>query len=288
MQQKKIEKKFEKNLEIEIKNDLKEEFKKDLEKELKKELGSLTIKSKPKKFKKDIYKLFCSKDYREIYYFLLINLLSKLEKIKWKNNIYRNVHSTDFYVQSIDHNFNRYLIIIFITVSIFFGIIHDKYEFKGFKFFINLGNIINIISCLIYILFYNNINDKLGYKISISFINLFFVGNYYIIMLPELIRKYGTKYILEISGFITLPNIILRIFENLFIINKLNKTIEIVLLFFQIFISLCIIYLIIIKKIKEKIYDLDLQQLNESVNIVSCVIPINEAGVQNNNNDNDK
>jgi hypothetical protein len=281
MQQKTEEELLENEDQKYSKKELLKKLEKELEKKLEKELRNLTIKSKPKKFKKDIYKLFCSKDYGEIYYFLLINLLSKLEKIEWKNNINLNLYLLNF-------NIKRYLIIIFISVSIFFGIIHDKYKFNGFKFFINFGNVINIISCIIYILFYDAINKKLRYKISISFINLFFVGNYYIIMLPELIRRYGTKYILEITGFITLPNIFLRIFENLFIINKLNKTIEIVLLSFQIMFSICNIYLIRTEKIKEKIYDLNLQQLNESVNIVSCVIPINEAGVQNNNNDNDK
>ena len=247
-------------------------------------MKKLTVKTEPKKkFKEDFYILYRNgkyENFKEIKIFLILNLLSKLEKIEWKNNINLNLYTLHF-------NYKRYLILVFIIISTFFGIIHDKYEFKGFKFFINLGNIINIISCIIYILFYDAINKSMFKKISISFINLFFVGNYYIIMLPELIRKYGTKYILEITGF-TLPNIFLRIFENLFIINELNKTIEIVLLSFQIMFSLCIIYLILMKKIKEKIYDLDLQQLNESVNIISFFIPINEAGVKNNNNDNDK
>ena len=103
-------------------------------------------------------------------------------------------------------------------------------------------------------------------------------------MLPELIRKYGTKYILEISGYIAIANIISNIIEIIFIINKLNKTFEIILLIFQIIVSIYNIYLILMKKIKEKIYDLDLQQLNESTNIVSIVIPINEVGVQNDPN----
>jgi hypothetical protein len=121
-------------------------------------------------------------------------------------------------------------------------------------------------------------------KILISFFNLFFVGNYYIIMLPELIRKYGTKYILEISGYIALANIISNIIEIFFIINKLNKTFEIILLFFQIIVSIYNIILIRTEKINETQYDLDIQPPNEIINKsndIDLKMQLNELGLNN-------
>ncbi len=255
--------------------------KEELSNELKKELKKLTVKPEPKKkFKEDFYILFRNgkyENFKEIKIFLILNLLSKLEKIEWKNNINLNLYTLHF-------NYKRYLILVFIIISTFFGIIHDKYEFKGFKFFINLGNIINIISCIIYILFYDAINKSMFKKILISFINLFFVGNYYIIMLPELIRKYGTKYILEISGYIALANIISNIIEIFFIINNLNKTFEIILLFFQIIVSIYNIILIRTEKINETQYDLDIQPPNEIINKsidIDSKMQLNELGLNN-------
>ena len=238
------------------------------------ELRDLIIKIKPKNLINDIYKLYCNNKYKELYYFLLINLLSKFEKIEWKNNINLNLYLLNF-------KFKRYINLIFIVLSILIGIFHDKKDFYGFKLFLNMGNVINIISCLIYIIFYNFITNKIGYTLLISYINLFFVGNYYVIMLPELIRKYGTKYILEISGFIALTNIFSRLFEIFFIINKLNKKLEFSLLIIQIISSLSNIFLILRNKITRKQIQLDLQQLEEENKNNTNVLTISALGIQN-------
>ena len=92
------------------------------------ELRELIVKIKPKNLKSDIYKLYCIKEYRELYYFLLINILSKFEKIEWKNNINLNLYLLDF-------KFKRYINLIFIILSILVGIFHDKKDFEVLNYF---------------------------------------------------------------------------------------------------------------------------------------------------------
>jgi hypothetical protein len=65
--------------------------------------------SENKNFKKDLNKLYCEKGNYELYYFFILNFLSKFEKIEWKKLINFNLHDLDF-------EFKRYVNLSFIFI----------------------------------------------------------------------------------------------------------------------------------------------------------------------------
>ena len=238
--------------------------------------------SEKKNFKKDLNKLYCQKGNNELYYFFILNFLSKFEKIEWKKLININLHDLDF-------EFKRYVNLSFIFISFIIGHFHDKYDYSGFKYFLIVGNTINLILSFIYMFIYN-INNK-SLDIFISYFNIFFVGNYYAIMLPELIKKYGKRYILEVSGFIGLSNLISRIIEIFFIIYGKEEKGPVFFLVMIIQIICSFISLILLRK--EKInriqFQFDLEDSNDAItNIKELTIPITDLELNNpNENDND-
>ena len=218
----------------------------------------------------------------ELIYFILLNLFSKFEKIQWKQLIILKLHTCDkFFLK-------RYVIFLFIWVSFIVGYIHDKYDFFGFKLFLNLGNIINIIISIIY--FFLHKYDNKTIDILLSYINLFFVGNYYAIMLPELIRKYGIKYIFEVSGFIGLTNLISRFIEIFFTIyvGNINGIMFYIIMFLQIISSILGILLIQMGIINSNQFQFDLYSpSNENITINPTTV-INTELIINNRNDNER
>ena len=150
-------------------------------------------------------------------------------------------------------------------------------------------NLANIILSLFYIIIYKISNKYVD--ISISFFNLFFVGNYYAIMLPELIKKYGKRYILEVSGFIGLSNLISRIIEIFFILyGKEKKGVKFFLvMIIQIICSLISLILLKKEKINRIQFQFDLEDSNDAItNIKELTIPITDLELNNpNENDND-
>ena len=238
--------------------------------------------SEKKNFKKDLNKLYCEKGNYELYYFFILNFLSKFEKIEWKKLI-------NFNLYKLDLEFKRYINLSFIFISFIIGHLHDKYDYKGFKYFLIVGNTINLILSFIYMFIYK-INNK-SLDIFISYFNIFFVGNYYAIMLPELIKKYGKRYILEVSGFIGLSNLISRIIEIFFILyGKEKKGVKFFLvMIIQIICSLISLILLKKEKINRIQFQFDLEDSNDAItNIKELTIPITDLELNNpNENDND-
>ena len=236
--------------------------------------------SEKKNFKKDLNKLYCQKGNNELYYFFILNFLSKFEKIEWKKLINFKLHDLDF-------EFKRYVNLSFIFISFIIGHFHDKYDYSGFKYFLIVGNTINLILSFFLMFFYKIKNKSLN--IFISYFNIFFVGNYYAIMLPELIKKYGKRYILEVSGFIGLSNLISRIIEIFFIIYGKEEKGPVFFLVMIIQIICSFISLILLRK--EKInriqFQFDLEDSNDvNTNIKELTIPITYLKI-NNPNEND-
>ena len=213
--------------------------------------------SEKKNFKKDIKKLYCEKGNYELYYFFILNFLSKFEKIEWKKLI-------NFNLYKLDLEFKRYINLSFIFISFIIGHLHDKYDYSGFKYFLIVGNTINLILSFIYMFIYK-INNK-SLDIFISYFNIFFVGNYYAIMLPELIKKYGKRYILEVSGFIGLSNLISRIIEIFFILyGKEKKGAKFFLvMIIQVICSILSLIILINEKINRIQFQFDLEDSNDA------------------------
>ena len=236
--------------------------------------------SEKKNFKKDLKKLYCEKGNFELYYFFILNFFSKFEKIEWKKLINDNLYKLDF-------GFKRCINLSFIFISFIIGHFHDKHDYKGFKKFLIFGNLANIILSLFYIIIYKISNKYVD--ISISFFNLFFVGNYYAIMLPELIKKYGKRYILEVSGFIGLSNLISRIIEIFFIIygKEENDSVFFLVMIIQIICSFISLILLRKEKINRIQFQFDLEDSNDvNTNIKELTIPITDLEI-NNPNEND-
>ena len=249
--------------------------------------------SKKKIFKEDVYKLYFGKKYKnsknsknskdsknstELKYFFWLNLISKFEKIKWKQIINLNLYKLEF-------EFARRLVnLVFIFLSFIIGYIHDKHDHSGFKIFLNSGNLINIIISFIYIFIHNQANDIV--KISLSYINMFFVGNYYAIMLPELIKKFGKRFILEISGFIGLSNLISRIIELYFLLNRGENKGFYFIMILQLSCSVISIIIIQLELITRNQYQNDLEdQIYENNNEKrDTEIDLKETGLKNSDN----
>ena len=238
--------------------------------------------SEKKNFKKDLNKLYCEKGNYELYYFFILNFLSKFEKIEWKKLIKFNLFQLDF-------EFKKFINLSFIFISFIIGHLHDKYDYSGFKYFLIVGNTINLILSLFLMFFYNKNNKSLN--IFISYFNIFFVGNYYAIMLPELIKKYGKRYILEVSGFIGLSNLISRIIEIFFIIygKEENDSVFFLVMIIQIICSFISLILLRKEKINRIQFQFDLEDSNDAItNIKELTIPITDLELNNpNENDND-
>ena len=220
----------------------------------------------------------------ELYYILFLNLLSKIEKIDCKYYNEKNLSKDDNKIKT------KYFInCIFIVFSFFVGYIHDKYDFKGFKKFLNIGNYFNIIISIYFAIFMkikgnNNYN---AFNFFINYINLFFFGNYYAIMLPELMRKYGIKYIFELSGFIGLSNILSRLIEAFCTVYPYEEKKELFygIMFFQIVSSVTGIILIYNKKITSKQHqELILNEIKHKRSI-SKIMKLSSFGVENINDD---
>ena len=236
--------------------------------------------SEKKNFKKDLNKLYCQKGNNELYYFFILNFLSKFEKIEWKKLIKFNLFQLDF-------EFKKFINLSFIFISFIIGHLHDKYDYSGFKYFLIVGNTINLILSLFLMFFYNKNNKSLN--IFISYFNIFFVGNYYAIMLPELIKKYGKRYILEVSGFIGLSNLISRIIEIFFIIygKEENDSVFFLVMIIQIICSFISLILLRKEKINRIQFQFDLEDSNDvNTNIKELTIPITDLEI-NNPNEND-
>ena len=239
--------------------------------------------SEKKNFKEELKKIYCEKGNLELYYLFILNFFSKFEKIEWKQLVNLKLYKLNNFV------FKKFVNFSYIIVSFIIGRIYDKHDYPGFKFFLNLGNLMNIIFSLIFIFIHNKTNKT--FDIILSYINLFFVGNYYAIMLPELIKKYGKRYIFEVSGFIGLSNIISRIIEIYFIIDRkeLKGYKLLFIMIFQICCSIISILLLRLKKISSFQFQFDLYELSESnyTNINESIININDLNLPNNDNDNE-
>ena len=236
--------------------------------------------SEKKNFKKDIKKLYCEKDNNELYYFFMLNFFSKFEKIEWKKLINDNLYKLDF-------EFKKFINLSFIFISFIIGHLHDKYDYSGFKYFLIVGNTINLVLSFYLMSFYNKKNKSLN--IFISYFNIFFVGNYYAIMLPELIKKYGKRYILEVSGFIGLSNLISRIIEIFFIIygKEEKDSVFFLVMIIQIICSFISLILLRKEKINRIQFQFDLVDSNDvNTNIKELTIPITDLEI-NNPNEND-
>lgn len=226
--------------------------------------------SEKKNFKKDLKKLYCEKGNFELYYFFILNFFSKFEKIEWKKLINVNLYKLDF-------GFKKFINLSFIFISFIVGHLHDKYDYSGFKNFLIIGNLTNIILSLFYIIIYKKSNGS--FDVFISFFNLFFVGNYYAIMLPELIKKYGKRYILEVSGFIGLSNLISRIIEIFFILYGKEKKGAKFFLVMIIQVICSILSLIILRneKINRIQFQFDLEDSNDANRSINdLTIPITD------------
>ena len=172
---------------------------------------------------------------KSVWIICLINVLSKIEKIQWKDNLITKYNK-----------YMKYLIYIPNIIPIFYGILYDCLKFDGFKLIINIGNFVNIVFSLLYLILdyfiYNNKKDNY-FIISITFIILVLTGGYYAIFVPELIERFNEKYIMEYSGIISLGFIFSKSLELLLIKIKINKTIDIIIFFIQIAASLGIFFI---------------------------------------------
>ena len=172
---------------------------------------------------------------KSVWIICLINVLSKIEKIQWKDNLITKYNK-----------YMKYLIYIPNIIPIFYGLLYDCLKFDGFKLIINIGNFVNIVFSLLYLILdyfiYNNKKDNY-FIISITFIILVLTGGYYAIFVPELIERFNEKYIMEYSGIISLGFIFSKSLELLLIKIKINKTIDIIIFFIQIAASLGIFFI---------------------------------------------
>ena len=172
---------------------------------------------------------------KSVWIICLINVLSKIEKIQWKDNLITKYNK-----------YMKYLIYIPNIIPIFYGILYDCLKFDGFKKIINIGNFVNIVVSLLYLILdyfiYKNRKDNYIF-ISITFLILVLTGGYYAIFVPELIERFNEKYIMEYSGIISLGFIFSKSLELLLIKIKINKTIDIIIFFIQIAASLGIFFI---------------------------------------------
>ena len=172
---------------------------------------------------------------KSVWIICLINVLSKIEKIQWKDNLITKYNK-----------YMKYLIYIPNIIPIFYGILYDCLKFDGFKKIINIGNFVNIVVSLLYLILdyfiYKNRKDNYIF-ISITFLILVLTGGYYAIFVPELIERFNEKYIMEYSGIISLGFIFSKSLELLLIKIKINRTLDIIIYFIQIAASLGIFFI---------------------------------------------
>ena len=252
----------------------------------KEELKDLIIKTNKKEnFKNSLKVLFFGEKSSELYFILILNLFSKIEKIEWKYYNEKNLSEEDSNGIEIQEFINS----LFIILSFFVGYIHDKYDFNGFKIFLLLGNFIDIILSIFFSIYALNEgkNDVNTLNVYINYISLIFIGNYYAIMLPELMRKYGPKFILELSGFIGLSNILSRIIEVIFTVYPYEeqKILFFGIMFLQILCSSFGIILIYKKKVtNEQHQEFILNEIDKKDNDDRC-LSLSVLGIKNNKNE---
>ena len=252
----------------------------------KEKLKDLIIKTyKKDNFKNSLKVLFFGKKSSELYCILILNLFSKIEKIEWKYYNEKNLSDED--LKGIKTK--NFINCLFIILSFIVGYIHDKYDFNGFKRFLVLGNCIDIISSIFFSIYVRikGKNDFNALNVSINYTNLFFIGNYYAIMLPELMRKYGPKFILELSGFIGLSNILSRIIEVIFTVYPYEeqKILFFGIMFLQILCSSLGIILIYKKKVtNEQHQEFILNEIDKKDNDDRC-LSLSVLGIKNNKNE---
>ena len=250
----------------------------------KEELKDLIIKTNKKEnFKNSLKLLFFGEKSSELYFILILNLFSKIEKIEWKYYNEKNLSEKD----SNGIETQEFINSLFIILSFFVGYIHDKYDFNGFKIFLLLGNFIDIILSIFFSIYalIKGKNDVNTLNVYINYISLIFIGNYYAIMLPELMRKYGPKFILELSGFIGLSNILSRLIEVIFTVypyDEKNNFLFFGIMFLQILCSIAGIVLLYKKKITNQQHqEFILNEIIKKDNDDRC-ISLSILGIKNN------